>query len=188
MGFVFRLFFTTCFCVFFIVIQHVEIAMYFLEVKGRQYDLLQTYTTTTPYFLQGLYKHQEMVNVGKAKKEDVINNMNLTTEVKGLAREYSRPWSECDFVYMPLNTGDHWVLLVLEVEGRTIRVYDSKGKKGKTCRALNMCMTSTLVGRWGNGSSLSMSLTGVPNKMMGMWKIFNLCRVSSVEFELVQNS
>ncbi|VFQ70854.1 unnamed protein product [Cuscuta campestris] len=126
---------------------HVEIAMYFLEVKGRQYDLLQLYTTTTPYFLQGLYKHQERVNVGKARKKEVISNMNLTAEVKGLAQEYSRPWSECDFVHMPLNTGDHWILLVLEVEGRTIRVYDSKGMKGKSCRAFNEyveCITELL--------------------------------------------
>ncbi|VFQ81952.1 unnamed protein product [Cuscuta campestris] len=126
---------------------HVEIAMYFLEVKGRQYNHLQMYTTTSPYFLQGLHNHQELINVGRAKKEDVINNLNLTSEVKGLAREYARPWSECDFVYMPLNTGDHWLLLVLEVEGRTIRVYDSKGKKGKICRALNtyvQCITELL--------------------------------------------
>ncbi|RAL42494.1 hypothetical protein DM860_011112 [Cuscuta australis] len=126
---------------------HVEIAMHFLEVKGRQYNLLQMYTTTTPYFLQGLYTHQEMVNVGKAKKEEVISNRNLTSEVKGLVREYSRPWSECDFVYMPLNTGDHWVLLVLEVEGRTIRVYNSKGRKGNACRSLSVyvqCLTELL--------------------------------------------
>ncbi|VFQ73329.1 unnamed protein product [Cuscuta campestris] len=74
---------------------HVEIAMHFLEVKGRQYNLLQMYTTTSPYFLQG----------------------------------------------------DHWMLLVLEVEGRTIRVYDSKGRKGKSCRALNeymQCITELL--------------------------------------------
>ncbi|VFQ71248.1 unnamed protein product [Cuscuta campestris] len=127
--------------------KHVEIAMHFLEVKGRQYNLLQMYTTTTPYFLQGLYNHQAMVNVGKAKKEEVVTNPNLSSEVLGLARAYSRPWSECGFVYMPLNTGDHWMLLVLEVEGRTIRVYDSKGKKGKSCRALNeymQCITELL--------------------------------------------
>ncbi|VFQ74844.1 unnamed protein product [Cuscuta campestris] len=127
---------------------HVEIAMHFLEVKGRQYNLLQMYTTATPYFLQGLYNHQAMVNVGKAKKEEVVTNRNLSSEVLGLARAYSRPWSECDFVYMPLNTSDHWMLLVLEVEGRTIRVYDSKGRKGKSCRALNeymQCITELLL-------------------------------------------
>ncbi|VFQ72129.1 unnamed protein product [Cuscuta campestris] len=118
-----------------------------LSSTGRQYELLQMYTTTSPYFLQGLYTHQEMVNVGKARKEAVLDNLNLTSEVKGLAREYSRPWAECDFVYMPLNTGNHWVLLVLEVEGRTIRVYDSKGKRGKVCRSLNgygQCVTELL--------------------------------------------
>ncbi|VFQ59358.1 unnamed protein product [Cuscuta campestris] len=89
--------------------KHVEIAMHFLEVKGRQYNLLQMYTTTTPYFLQGLYNHQAMVNVGKAKKEEVVTNRNLSR--------------------------------------RTIRVYDSKGKKGKSCRALNeyvQCLTELL--------------------------------------------
>ncbi|VFQ80651.1 unnamed protein product [Cuscuta campestris] len=127
--------------------KHVEIVMHFLEVKGRQYNLLQMYTTITPYFLQGLYNHQQKVIVGKAKKAEVVNNRNLSSEVLGLAREYSRPWSECDFVYMPLNTSDHWILLVLEVEGRTIRVYDSKGRKGKSSRALNEyveCMTELL--------------------------------------------
>lgn len=126
---------------------HIEIAMHFLEVKGRQYDLIQMYTTTTPFFLQGLHTHQELVNVGKAKKEEVISNRNLTSEVKGLVRKYSRPWVECDFVYMPLSIGDHWVLLVLEVEGRTIRVYDSKGRKGNAFRSLSeymQCLTELL--------------------------------------------
>ncbi|VFQ60320.1 unnamed protein product [Cuscuta campestris] len=92
-----------------------------LSSTGRQYELLQMYTKTTPYFLQRLYTHQEMVNVGKAKKEGVMDNLNLTS--------------------------NHSVLLVLEVEGRTIRVYDSKGKRGKVCRSLNgygQCVTELL--------------------------------------------
>ncbi|VFQ70076.1 unnamed protein product [Cuscuta campestris] len=115
---------------------HIEIAMYYLELKSIQYSLMQTYTAASPYFLQGLKTHQEVVDVGKVKMEDVIDNSSLSSEVLGLAREYAKPWCECDFVYMPLNTGNHWMLLVLEVEERKIRVYNSKGKKGQTSRGI----------------------------------------------------
>ncbi|VFQ82838.1 unnamed protein product, partial [Cuscuta campestris] len=97
---------------------HMEVGMFYLEVKGFNYKLTQTYSTVTPFFLECLKRHQDDIDKKIKTKEDVGSVSNLTAEVFGFARKCAFPWARSDFVYMPLNIGGHWVLLVLAVESK----------------------------------------------------------------------
>ncbi|VFQ71677.1 unnamed protein product [Cuscuta campestris] len=101
--------------------------MFYLEVKRFNYKLTQTYSTVTPFFLECLKRHQDDIDKKIKTKEDVGSVSNLTAEVFGFARKCAFPWARSDFVYMPLNTGGHWVLLVLAAESKIVWVYNSKG-------------------------------------------------------------
>ncbi|VFQ69842.1 unnamed protein product [Cuscuta campestris] len=47
-------------------IQHIEIAMFYLELKSIQYSLIQTYTTASPYFLHA--RTQDAPRDGRHRK------------------------------------------------------------------------------------------------------------------------
>ncbi|VFQ67113.1 unnamed protein product, partial [Cuscuta campestris] len=108
---------------------HIEVGMFYLEVKRFHYKLSQKYGTTTPFFMDALKKHHDKVGAKGKTARDVGSIKNLTSEILGKVRRCAIKWADADFVYIPLNTGKHWILLVLEIEGKTIWVYNSmRGK------------------------------------------------------------
>ncbi|VFQ74002.1 unnamed protein product [Cuscuta campestris] len=65
---------------------HIEVGMFYLEVKRFNYKLTQTYSTVTPFFLECLKRHQDDIDKKIKTKEDVGSVSNLTAEVFGFAR------------------------------------------------------------------------------------------------------
>ncbi|VFQ79430.1 unnamed protein product [Cuscuta campestris] len=68
---------------------HMEVGMFYLEVKRFNYKLTQTYSTVTPFFLECLKQHQDDIDKKIKTKEDVGSVSNLTAEVFGFARNGS---------------------------------------------------------------------------------------------------
>ncbi|PHT42455.1 hypothetical protein CQW23_16480 [Capsicum baccatum] len=68
-------------------------------------------------------KEEEKVNPPKVSR----NEKNLINIIKGFSILASLPWPLVDEVYIPINCGDefHWVLAVVILKERRIRVYDS---------------------------------------------------------------
>ncbi|PHT65833.1 hypothetical protein T459_30258 [Capsicum annuum] len=60
----------------------------------------------------------------------VENEKAITNIIKGLCISTELPWYLVDEVYVPINCNDkfHWVLVVIALKNRRIRVYDSLSK------------------------------------------------------------
>ncbi|VFQ78996.1 unnamed protein product [Cuscuta campestris] len=91
--------------------------------------------TDTPFLalmktLCGRYMNKELTI------EQATRNKSVRSTIMGGRMEYGRPWQSVDFVYMPLNTGNHWTLLVLDIKKKLIRTYDSSRRRNDSNRKL----------------------------------------------------
>ncbi|KAF3659453.1 hypothetical protein FXO38_12640 [Capsicum annuum] len=90
------------------------------------------FTDYSPLSLCSICKCQEY----KEKHDGVINTLNaLTTAVKELtSKRAGLPWHLVDEVYIPVNYDSefHWVLAVVILKERHIRVYDSISAKRRS--------------------------------------------------------
>ncbi|VFQ99217.1 unnamed protein product [Cuscuta campestris] len=116
---------------------HLDVIFYYLRMKGVEFGLEQRYTTTdTPFLallktLCGRYMKKELTI------EQTMRNKTVRSTIMGGKMEYGRPWQSVDFVYMPLNMGNHWTLLVLDIKQKLIRTYDSSIKRNDSKRKLH---------------------------------------------------
>ncbi|CAH9099549.1 unnamed protein product [Cuscuta epithymum] len=123
---------------------HIAVAFYYLGVKRKQYQIKQKYATTDPLFVGVMKLKCEMVTNDKTTMTEAASNGNIMNTMLG---SNGLPWAEADFVYMPLNIGMHWILLVLDINGKCIRVYDSLKRRGDslaTIRAFLPCLETFL--------------------------------------------
>ncbi|PHT41990.1 hypothetical protein CQW23_20844 [Capsicum baccatum] len=93
--------------------------------------LIQLINDYSKWFAGGLLKH----HVGRYcqhQPEVFRNEKCLINIIKGFSILASLPWHLIDEVYIPINCGDelHWVLAVVILKERRIRVYDSMSRRG----------------------------------------------------------
>ncbi|CAH9102287.1 unnamed protein product [Cuscuta epithymum] len=111
---------------------HVELGMYFLRMKAEQYKLRQKFTTADPMFMPLVKQHYENHISNQMPVSESALNKNIMCTILGTRLDYALPWAEAEHVYMPLNTGNHWILLVLDIGKKCIRVYDSIVRREQT--------------------------------------------------------
>ncbi|CAH9096846.1 unnamed protein product [Cuscuta epithymum] len=105
--------------------------MYYLRVKAKEYGLKQKFSTTECKFMALVKQQCDDISKKKCSFEDCALNENIKSVIIGTSVEYGRPWAECEYVYMPLDFGHHWVLLVLDIGHKQIQVYDSRNRTGE---------------------------------------------------------
>ncbi|VFQ67553.1 unnamed protein product [Cuscuta campestris] len=121
---------------------HMSVAFYFLRKKATDFGLEQKFATTSPAFVELLCVLYERVLKREITDFDAAQNTDILNTIKGNNMEYGRAWSEADFVYMPLNTGSEWVLLVVDIRGKLIRVYDTNVYRGGFLKKLHPFLPS----------------------------------------------
>ncbi|VFQ77240.1 unnamed protein product [Cuscuta campestris] len=121
---------------------HMSVAFYFLRKKAADFGLEQKFATTSPAFVELLCVLYERVLKREITDSDAAQNSDVLNTIKGNNMEYGRAWSEADFVYMPLNTGSEWVLLVVDIRGKLIRVYDTNVYRGGFLKKLHPFLPS----------------------------------------------
>ncbi|VFQ88083.1 unnamed protein product [Cuscuta campestris] len=121
---------------------HMSVAFYFLWKKAADFGLEQKFATTSPAFVELLCVLYERVLKREITDSDAAQNSDVLNTIKGNNMEYGRAWSEADFVYMPLNTGSEWVLLVVDIRGKLIRVYDTNVYRGGFLKKLHPFLPS----------------------------------------------
>ncbi|VFQ88623.1 unnamed protein product [Cuscuta campestris] len=112
------------------------------NLKATDFGLEQKFATTSPAFVELLCVLYERVLKREITDSDAAQNSDILNTIKGNNMEYGRAWSEADFVYMPLNTGSEWVLLVVDVRGKLIRVYDTNVYRGGFLKKLHPFLPS----------------------------------------------
>ncbi|PHU30810.1 hypothetical protein BC332_02903 [Capsicum chinense] len=67
----------------------------------------------------------------KQQPKVFLNEEYLINIIKGFSISADLPWHLVDEVYIPINCGDefHWVLVVVALKERRIRVYDSMSRR-----------------------------------------------------------
>ncbi|PHT53743.1 hypothetical protein CQW23_08205 [Capsicum baccatum] len=106
--------------------QHIDVIFYYLQKKAK----LQTqeqYRYTTDNCLYKVYINNAYDRYFQQQPEVSRNEECLINIIKGFSIPSGLPWHLVDEVYIPNNYGDefHWVLVVVVLKERCIRVYDS---------------------------------------------------------------
>ncbi|KAF3613387.1 hypothetical protein FXO37_36403 [Capsicum annuum] len=120
--------------------EDVDVIMYYLRKKYKKKNFSINRYTTTDFFFK-VYTDKAYVNyyeddVGKdlttqdasAKIDEVIDmEMSLINTIKGMSSRAGQPWHLVNEVFIPINCygAFHWVLAVITLRYRCIRVYDS---------------------------------------------------------------
>ncbi|VFQ88340.1 unnamed protein product [Cuscuta campestris] len=61
--------------------------------------------------------------LGKRKTiAEATLNTSILKPIVGAVPELGGRWAECDYVYMPINTGNQWILAVLDISKKCIRL------------------------------------------------------------------
>ncbi|PHU16330.1 hypothetical protein BC332_17535 [Capsicum chinense] len=92
--------------------------------------LTQLINDYSEWIADGLLKHY--ADRYCQQQPDVFQNEEcLINIIKGFSISAGLPWHLVDDVYIPINCGDefHWVLAVIVLKERCIRVYDSMARK-----------------------------------------------------------
>ncbi|CAH9056672.1 unnamed protein product, partial [Cuscuta europaea] len=100
-----------------------------------------TFTTTDCYSTTLVKQHHELIERNESTLEESVHNKSIVGAILGTNVPYGLPWAECEHVYMPMNVGNHWVLLVLDVEEKHIRIYDSNSRLGTPSRQLSQFLS-----------------------------------------------
>ncbi|VFQ96765.1 unnamed protein product [Cuscuta campestris] len=108
-------------------------ALKYPVMKAQEYGLTQLFAVTDSLFVSLLKKEYDNY-LGKRKTiAEAALNTSILKPIVGAVPELGGRWAECDYIYMPINTGNHWILAVLDISKKCIRLYDSNNK-GKTSR------------------------------------------------------
>ncbi|CAH9107505.1 unnamed protein product [Cuscuta epithymum] len=116
---------------------HIDVILYYMRVKAQEYSLKQKFTTTDCYFTALLKQHHDLIVRKESTLEESVHNKSVVGAILGTNVPYGLPWAECEHVYMPMNIGNHWVLLVLDVGEKRIRIYDSNNRLKTPSRQLS---------------------------------------------------
>lgn len=88
-------------------------------------------TTDIPFdqLLRGLMVLYDDPNV--LDKKHIFNCDDVVPQyMSGYMLQATKPWSLIDDVLMPVNTGDHWIMVRLDIKKRSLVVYDSVRNDG----------------------------------------------------------
>ncbi|KAF3681075.1 hypothetical protein FXO37_03058 [Capsicum annuum] len=105
---------------------YIDAIFYYLQKKAK----LQTqeqYRYTTGNYLYKVYINNAYDRYCQQQPKVSRNEECLINIIKGFSIPAGLPWHLVDEVYIPINCGDefHWVLAVVVLKERRIRVYDS---------------------------------------------------------------
>ncbi|KAG5616411.1 hypothetical protein H5410_016235 [Solanum commersonii] len=120
--------------------QHIDVIFYYLRKKSKFCSINQyRYTTTNCLFISHIKDTYERYYL--ANDDDLFSTQehidrasavstyerSITNIIKGFEIPAALPWHLVDDVYIPINCGGqfHWMLAVVELKNRVIRVYDS---------------------------------------------------------------
>ncbi|PHU23714.1 hypothetical protein BC332_08821 [Capsicum chinense] len=109
---------------------HIDVIFYYLRKKAK----LQTqeqYRYTTGNCLYKVYINNAYDRYCQQQLEVSRNEECLINIIKGFSIRAGLPWHLINEVYIPINCGDefHWVLAVVILKERCIRVYDSMSRR-----------------------------------------------------------
>ncbi|KAF3659765.1 hypothetical protein FXO37_13831 [Capsicum annuum] len=127
--------------------EHLDVIFYHLRKKSKlqQYDTYR-YTTTSCFFKTYMEKTYERyfsavktehISMQEDYAESVAcasNEIAITNIINGFCISADLPWYLVDEVYVLVHCGKeyHWVLTVVVLKERTIRIYDSLSRKKKS--------------------------------------------------------
>ncbi|PHU25399.1 hypothetical protein BC332_03731 [Capsicum chinense] len=126
--------------------EHLDVIMYYLRKKYKNTNFPISRYTTTDYFFK-VYIDKAYVNyynsdVAKniatqdtSARTDEVADMekSLINTIKGLSTCAGQPWHMVNEVFVSINFDDafHWVLAVIALKDRCLRVYDSMASSQK---------------------------------------------------------
>ncbi|PHT85804.1 hypothetical protein T459_07910 [Capsicum annuum] len=110
--------------------KHIDVIFYYLRKKAK----LQTqeqYRYTTDNCLYKVYINNAYDRYCQQQSKVFQNEECLINIIKGFSILAGLPWYLIDEVYIPINCGDefHWVLAIVILKERCIRVYDSMSQR-----------------------------------------------------------
>ncbi|PHU14571.1 hypothetical protein BC332_15776 [Capsicum chinense] len=126
-----------------VVVAHqanIDVIFYYLRKKSKlRNDQDYRFTTTNCFFKNYIVKtysnyYEDDTDTVITTQQDyaqsvdvVLNEDAITNIIKGYCMASDLPWHQIDEVYVPINYNDkfHWVLAIIALKDRRIRVYDS---------------------------------------------------------------
>ncbi|PHU13724.1 hypothetical protein BC332_14929 [Capsicum chinense] len=105
---------------------YIDVILYYLRKKAKL-QIQEQYIYTTGNYLYKVYMNNAYDRYCQQQSEVSRNEECLINIIKGFSISAGLPWYLVDEVYIPINCGDefHWVLAVVVLKERHIRVYDS---------------------------------------------------------------
>ncbi|PHT43124.1 hypothetical protein CQW23_17149 [Capsicum baccatum] len=112
---------------------HIDVIFHYLRKKAK----LQTpeqYRYTIDNYLYKVYINNAYDRYCQQQLEVFGNEECLINTIKGFSIPAGLPWHLVDEVYIPINCGDefHWVLALIILKERHIRVYDSMSRRRRS--------------------------------------------------------
>ena len=113
-----------CF-LFFHVMQHINVVLYYMRKKYKYGKCKKNFTTTNDIFDMYLQLwYHSYTDFGEdptcLRLDDVVGYY-----IQGLRLSCGRAWTDVDYVLMPVNSHEHWILVCLDFKRRGLFVYDS---------------------------------------------------------------
>ncbi|PHU28048.1 hypothetical protein BC332_00141 [Capsicum chinense] len=126
---------------------HIDVIFYHLRKKSKLRSDQDYRFTTTNYFFKNyidktysIYYEDDTDSV-LTTQQDYVESVHvalieeaITHIIKGYCMPSGLPWHQVDEVYVPINCNEnfHWVLAVIALKDRRIRVYDSLSRRRNT--------------------------------------------------------
>ncbi|PHU10441.1 hypothetical protein BC332_22301 [Capsicum chinense] len=110
--------------------EHIDVIFYYL-LKKAKLQTQEQYGYTTGNCLYKVYINNAYNRYCQQQPKVSRNEECLINIIKGFSIPVGLPWHLVDEVYIPINCGDdfHWVLAVVVLKERRIRVYDSMSQR-----------------------------------------------------------
>ncbi|PHT55090.1 hypothetical protein CQW23_03576 [Capsicum baccatum] len=128
--------------------KHLDVFMYYLRKKYKNKNFLsKRYPITDCFFKVYIDKAyvnyydadagNELATQDASAKTDEISDMemSLINTIKGFSPRTGQPWHLAEEVFVPINCdgASHWILTVIALKDRCIRMYDSIASSQKRC-------------------------------------------------------
>ncbi|PHU25196.1 hypothetical protein BC332_03528 [Capsicum chinense] len=112
---------------------HIDVIYYYLRKKAKL-QIQEQYKYTTGNYLYKVYINNAYDRYCQQQSKVSRNEEYLINIIKGFTNPAGLPWYLIDEVYIPINCGDefHWVLAVVVLKERLIRVYDSMSRRRRS--------------------------------------------------------
>ena len=115
---------------FFPVMQHINVVLYYMRKKNKYGKSRKNFTTTNDLFdmyLQLWYHNYKDQGEDPTclRLDDVVGYY-----IQGSRLACGRAWADVDYVLMPVNSYEHWILVCLDFKRRGLFVYDSIRNEG----------------------------------------------------------